>query len=165
MQGSKIGKVEPIREYDFVNISNYYRPKKGISPKVSSFTEVKQSINTLPSFQDIVGKLVRYNPDLFAEKDTELGKTHAVKMKIDTGDHKPIKLKPYRTPFTKRPVVDKAIDDMLGANILQPSRSPWSFPVVIVGKKDGSKRFCTDFRNSTSFTRSQVGHCLLRMIG
>lgn len=52
-QGSKIGKVEPIRECDFVNISNYSRPKKGTSPKVSSFTEVKQNINTLPSFWDM----------------------------------------------------------------------------------------------------------------
>ena len=35
---------------------------------------------------------------------------------------------------------------MLAANVIQPSRSPWSFPVVIVDKKYGSKRFCTDFR-------------------
>ena len=55
-------------------------------------------------------KLVKYNLDLFTEKDTGLGKTQTVKVKIDTGDHKPIKLKLYRTPFTKRPIVDKAID-------------------------------------------------------
>ena len=58
-QGGKIGKAEPITECDFVNICNYSRPKKGTSPKVSSFTEVKQNINTLPSFQDIVEELVR----------------------------------------------------------------------------------------------------------
>ena len=70
---------------------------------------------------------MRYNLDLFAEKDTELGKTKTVKIKIDTG----------RTPFTKRPIVDKAVDDMLAANIIQPARSPWKFPKVIVDKKDG----------------------------
>ena len=118
----------------------------GTFPKVSSFTEVKQNINTLLHFQNIVEELVRYNLDLFAEKDTELGKTQTVKMKIDTGDHKPIMLKPYRTPFTKRPIVDKAINDMLATNVIQPSRSPWSFPIITVDKKDGSKRFCTDFR-------------------
>ena len=84
-------------------------------------------------------ELVRYNLDLCAEKDTELGKTITIKMKIDTGDHKPIKLKPYRTPFTNRPIVGKAIDDMLAANVIQPFRSPWSFLIVIVDKKDGSK--------------------------
>ena len=77
-QGGKIGKVEPIRECDFVNISNYTRPKKVTSPKGGSFTEVKQNINTLASFQDIVEELVRYNLELFAEKDTELRKTQTV---------------------------------------------------------------------------------------
>ena len=55
-------------------------------------------------------------------------------------------MKPYKTPFTKRPIVDKLIDDMLAVNVIQPSRSPWNFPIVIVDKKDGSKRFCTNFR-------------------
>ena len=58
---------QTVRECDLVNISKYSRPKKGTSPKVSSFTEVKQNINTLPSFQDIVEELVRYNLDLFAD--------------------------------------------------------------------------------------------------
>ena len=60
-QGSKIGKVELISQCDFVNISNYSRPKKDTSPNVSFFTKVKQNINTLPSFQDIVEEIVRYN--------------------------------------------------------------------------------------------------------
>ena len=49
-QGSKTGKVEPIRECDFVNISNYSKPKKGTSPKVSPFTEVKQNVNMYGCF-------------------------------------------------------------------------------------------------------------------
>ena len=118
----------------------------GTSPKVSSFTEVKQNIYNLPSFQDRAEELVRYNLYLFAEKDTKLSWIQTVKVNIDTGDHKPIKLKPYRTPFTKRPIVDKATDDMLAANVIQPSRSPLSFCMVIVDRKEGSKRFCTDFR-------------------
>ena len=94
-QGSKIGKVEPIRECDFVNINNFSRPKKDKSPKLSSSTKVKPTINTLHSFQDIMEELVRYNLDLFAEKDIELGRTQTAKMTIDTGDHKPIKLKTF----------------------------------------------------------------------
>ena len=67
-------------------------------------------------------------------------------MKIDTGDHKPIKLKLYKISFTKRPIVDKAIDDILAANAIQPSMSTWTFPTVIVDKKDSSKRFHIDCR-------------------
>ena len=86
------------------------------------------------------------NKDIFASKDSQLGHTDTIKMKIDTGDHPPIKLRPYRTPLNKRAIIDEAVDEMLDAGIIQRSRSPWSFPVVIVDKKDGSKRFCVDFR-------------------
>ena len=42
---------------------------------------------------------------------------------------------------------------MLTANIICPSRSPWSFPKVVFGKKNGSKRFCTDFRKLNNITK------------
>ena len=67
-------------------------------------------------------------------------------MKIETGNHPPIKLKLYHTQLNNRKVIDTAVDEMLEAKIISRSRSAWSFPVVIVEKKDGSKRFCVDFR-------------------
>ena len=86
------------------------------------------------------------------QKKTDLGKTDTIEMNIDTSDHPPIKLKLYRTPFAQRKIIDKAIDDMLAANIIHPSRSPWHFPIV-VDKKNGSKRFCTDFRKLNNITK------------
>lgn len=97
--------------------------------------------------------LIKKNRDLFAKTDSELGYTDVVKMKIDTGDHEPIKLRPYRTPINNRKIIDKAIDEMLDAGVIEKSRSPWSFPVVIVDKKDGSKRFCVDFRKLNQITK------------
>jgi hypothetical protein len=55
-------------------------------------------------------------------------------------------MKPYRTPLDKWKIVDKAINEMLSANIVQRSKSPWSFPIVVVNEKDRSKSFCVDFR-------------------
>ena len=46
----------------------------------------------------------------------------------------------------KRKIVDDAIDDMLPANIIRPSNSPWASPIVVVDKKDGSKRFWIEHR-------------------
>ena len=110
-------------------------------------------INTPNCHNKIVSQLVRQNIDLFAEKDTDLGKTKTLEIRIETGNHPPIKLKPYRTPFAKRQIVSKAIDEMLKANIIQPSKSPWCFPVVVT-KKDGRFRFCTDFRKLNQINKT-----------
>ena len=73
-------------------------------------------------------------------------------MKIDTGETKPIKMRPYRTPLKNREVIDKALEEMLEAKVIR-SNSPWPFPAVFVDKKDGSKRFCVDFMKLNQVTK------------
>ena len=41
---------------------------------------------------------------------------------------------------------------MLEAGILRSSRSPWSFPIVLIPKKDESVRSCIDFRKPNAIT-------------
>ncbi|KAK3107127.1 hypothetical protein FSP39_007863 [Pinctada imbricata] len=95
--------------------------------------------------QEII-KLLKKNKDLIAKKDSDLGGTKTVQMKIDTGSHHPIKNRPYRTPLNNRKVIDEAIDEMLDAQVIRRSQSPWSFPLLVAKRKDGSDRMCVDFR-------------------
>ena len=78
-EGSKIGMIDPVRECDFVNVRDNIAPKTGSSPKVRSFTEIKQKIDTPSTFKETVEEIVRHNLDLFAEKDTGLGKTQTIR--------------------------------------------------------------------------------------
>ncbi|GFS75099.1 hypothetical protein TNCV_1397201 [Trichonephila clavipes] len=45
---------------------------------------------------------------------------------------------------------------MIDEGIVQPSESPWSSPVVLVRKKDGSWHFCVDYRKLNSVTKKDV---------
>ena len=58
-------------------------------------------------------------------------------------------------PF-RREQARKLIEDMLKHEIVQPSSSPWASPVVIATKKDGSLRFCVDYRKLNSITRKDA---------
>ena len=112
-----------------------------------------KDIDVPAEYRTKIKKLVLKNQDLFANKDSELGHTDTVKMQIDVGNNHPIKMRPYRTPIKNREAVDKAVDELLDADVIRRSRSPWSVPVVIVDKKDGSKRFCVDFRKLNQITK------------
>lgn len=122
-----------------------------VNPKeileISSGQNTNEKIDAPKRFEQSVQRLVNRNKDLFAKKDSDLGVTETVKMKIDTEGHHPIKNRPYRAPLNKRQIIDKAIAEMMEAKIIERSQSPWSFPLVVVKKKDGSDRMCVDFRS------------------
>lgn len=50
----------------------------------------------------------------------------------------------------------RQVDEMLGAEIIKPSESPWSSPVVLVAKHDGTQRFCVDYRAFNSVTKREL---------
>ena len=80
--------------------------------------------------------LLREFRDVFAMNDNELVQTHLVQHEIDTGDTLPIKLAPHRLAHGKITVVKKEIEDMLARNIIRPSNSPYSAPIVLFTKRD-----------------------------
>ena len=84
--------------------------------------------------------------DVFSTGDSDLGKFSVIKHKIDTGTARPIRQPMRRTPLGFEKEEEKHLKQMLGAEIIQPSTSEWASPPVLVRKKDGSVRWCIDYR-------------------
>ena len=64
----------------------------------------------------------------------------------------PIRQQARRVPLPRRETVRHLLQDMLSRDVISPSKSPWASPIVLVGKKDGSTRFCVDYRKVNEVT-------------
>ena len=99
--------------------------------------------------------LVEYR-DIFAASSADLGRTTKVQHGIHTGEHPPIRQSVRRVPAAHREQAREGVQDMLQKGIIRPSSSPWASPLVLVRKKDGSMRFCVDYRQLNSVTRKDA---------
>jgi len=59
---------------------------------------------------------------------------------------------PYQYPCLQKNEIEKLVLELLDAGVIRPSVSPYSSPVILVCKKDGSWRMCVDFRALNKLT-------------
>ncbi|XP_014673820.1 PREDICTED: uncharacterized protein LOC106814064 [Priapulus caudatus] len=99
--------------------------------------------------------VIQENTQLFAGPGNALWRTglsrdrhtrSILQHEIDTQDHRPRKQPARRCPWGRQVALDQELDRMLTQGVVRPSTSAWASPVVLVAKKDGSVRFCVDYR-------------------
>ena len=98
--------------------------------------------------------LLKEYHDIFSLEKRDMGHTNATKHKIvlKDPDTPPFKECFCRIPPPQLDKVREHLKLMLDTGVIQPSNSPWCNAVVLVRKKDGSLRFCIDFRKLNSLT-------------
>jgi hypothetical protein len=74
---------------------------------------------------------------------------HRILLKPDT---QPVAVRPYRYPTTHKDELERQCAAMIDQGIVRRSDSPFSSPVLLVKKPDGSWRFCIDYRALNALT-------------
>ena len=163
----------PVRLANVTNEAQTFYPGTNVAT-ISSVNEVQESLNKRQTYGSLpkhmhdlfdrasvglsaddrnqVMKLLQKYSNIFSKHDTDLGRTGIIKHQIHTGDARPIKQPPRRVPVHMQSEVDDQLDHMLENDIIRPSTSPWASAIVLVNKKDGSLRFCIDYRRLNEVT-------------
>ena len=114
----------------------------------------QRSIDGLePERQEQICRLLCEFSEVFSKGPQDLGRTDVIQHRINTKDAAPIRQAPRRLPLAKQHEATQAIKEMERDGVIEPSVSPWAAPIVLVRKKDGSTRFCVDYRKLNSVTR------------
>ncbi|EGT39800.1 hypothetical protein CAEBREN_00607 [Caenorhabditis brenneri] len=98
------------------------------------------------------------NKDAFFNKDGKIGLfkggiEHAIKIRQDLPFPES---RNYRVPIGNQAEVERQVNEMLSMDIIEPSTSTFTSPIVLVKKKDGTFRFTTDFRELNAVTVKQI---------
>lgn len=68
---------------------------------------------------------------------------HAISLQPNSA---PVNVRPYRYNPQQKDEIERQVNEMLASGLIKPSMSPFASPVLLVRKKDGTWRFCIDYR-------------------
>ena len=144
---------EPPQDEAFGQMSSL---EVGTTPRSQ---EILDKLNTFHLGEDVTPEqkekllnLLESYLDIFSFTADKLGRSNNTFHRIDTGDAQPIRQRAYRVSPTERDHIKAKVQELLDRNMIEPSNSPWSSPVILVQQKD-KVRFCVDYRKLNAVTR------------
>jgi hypothetical protein len=102
-----------------------------------------------------VKPLIEEYGDIFPKSSTDITGVNDFQYSIEVmPDHrdKPLTARLRRYSPVEKKIIKEELDKMIEADVIQPSKSSWISPVVLVPKPDGSTRFCVDYRKLNGIT-------------
>ena len=157
LKGTCLGKFNCINGRDGIYPMNDV-PENKIEDETP--TQTKHPINIdsshLSSDQSsAIKELVDNYSDIFVNKNNQLGKCDLIKhqIKVDP-DQPPIRQRAYRISPQQKDILDQKLEEMLEADIIEGSTSPWAAPCLLVAKANNTGyRFVVDYRRINQITQ------------
>ncbi|XP_060210958.1 uncharacterized protein LOC132637972 [Lycium barbarum] len=135
----------------------YKMLKLGICDIMAKMCMISQGHSSGGGNQAGKGKLVTF--DVFQavlREGKEKGNIKEQQINTDSEEKvlgaQPFNLRPYRYSFDQKNAIEGIIQDILKAEIVMPSQSPFASPALLVKKKDSTWRLCVDYKRLNSMT-------------
>jgi hypothetical protein len=117
-----IGAVTILNNSHSLEEQAVHDPPKVVADLLLEFADIFQEPSQLPPFRTI---------------------DHTIQLQPNTPL---VNQRAYRLPYHKKNAMETLIKQLLQDNMIRPSVSPYSSPIILVKKKDGSWRLCVDYR-------------------
>ena len=114
------------------------------APCLKTPEELESALKLLEEFFDVISV------------NGEFGHTHLLQHEIHTEDVPPIKCRHHPLNPSLEPNLRTQLDTWLDHDIIEPSNSPWSFSLVAAPKKNGTIRWCVDYRRLNNITQKDT---------
>lgn len=150
-QGKRIASVEIAAEVMPLHTSITDLPDDDLSVSWNTFDIRDDELTNEQKHK--VSDLIKEYSCIFSSSPSDMGRTELAMHSIDTQGSHPVKIPPRRLPLAKLEDARKLVKEMAEKDVVRPSKSPWAAPVVLVKKKDGSQRFCVDYRRLNELTK------------
>ena len=153
---SKSIAVETVNNVNFQTTDPNYEYKSGVK-NIEQYDFSKVEAVDEAAKKNLRALLLNYS-HVFSERPFGSEATGLMEHTIELTDPmvKPIKHYGYRVAPAVASALQENVELMRKLGVIEESQSPWASPVLLVPKKDGSRRFCTDFRALNSVTKSDV---------
>eukprot|EP00731_Ephydatia_muelleri_P008358 Em0004g696a len=155
-KGTELAKMDHIEQGSILNVSVTTSRESSTTNQLlwEMVNKVGDCLGTKEKEQLYV--LLQEYADVFCFRSNELGRTSVLRHHINIENASPIHQLPRRVPQARREEVRRLLREMLDNGVIEPSDSSWSSLVVLAKKKDGSLRFCVDYRKVNAVTRKDA---------
>ncbi|GFV75356.1 retrovirus-related Pol polyprotein from transposon 17.6 [Trichonephila clavipes] len=138
------------RKYNFVKAPPNINTLLTVDPE-PHLCQLRKNEGThlsLPQREEINSLLEKY------EECFQLGRepTPFIEHRINTRNHLPVAVPPYRMNPSKKEILKQEIDRLLSEGIIEECESPYASPVVLIPKPNGTFRLCIDYRKLNEIT-------------
>ena len=134
------------------NVQDIGTPVKLNNSEILQHLDSKSSHLETSAQEDLKNILAEFN-HLFPDVPT---RTEEAYHDVDVGNAQPLKQHPYRLNPEKQKYLRDEVRYLLDNDFIEPSKSNWSSPCILVPKPDGSYRLCTDYRKVNTVTKTDT---------